>query len=60
MKFWEEIEEIIHYKPKTGQVVSSLGLNGSFSTSQNQITNFFNTFFCNIPKEMLLAVFLVI
>ena len=42
----------MHSKTKTGQAVNSLRVNGSLSTNQNQIANLFNTFFCNIPKEI--------
>ena len=35
-----------------GQTVNSLRINGSLSTNQNQIASSFNTFFCNIPKEI--------
>ena len=51
MKVWEGIKEIIHSKSNTGQTVNSL-ISGSLSTNQNQIANSFNTFFCNIPKEI--------
>ena len=52
LKVWEGIKEIIHCKSNTGQTVNSLRINGSLSTNQNQIANSFNTFFCNIPKEI--------
>ena len=52
LKVWEEIKEIIHSKPNTGQTVNSLRINGPLSTNQNQIANSLNTFFCNIPKEI--------
>ena len=52
MKVWEGIKEIIHSKPNTGQPVNSLRINGSLSTNKNEIANSFNTFFCNIPKEI--------
>ena len=31
-----------------------LRINGSLFTNQNQIANSFNTFFCNIPKDILI------
>ena len=52
LKIWERIKEIIHSKRKPSQVVNTLRINGSLSTNENQIDNSFNTFFCNIPKEM--------
>ena len=52
LKVCEGIKEIIHSKPNTGQTFNSLRINGSLSTNQNQITNGFNTIFCNIPKEI--------
>ena len=52
LKVWERIKGIIHSKPNTGQTVNSLRINGSLSTNQNQIANSFNSFFCNIPKEI--------
>ena len=52
LKFCEDIKEIMHSKSNIGQTVNSLTINGSFSTNQKWITNSFNTFFCNIPKEI--------
>ena len=52
LKVWKGIMEIIHSKSNTGETVNSLRVNRSYSTKQNQIVNSFNTFFCNIPKEI--------
>ena len=52
LKAWKGIKEITHCKSNAGQTVNSLRIDGSLSTNQNQIANSFNTFFCNIPKEI--------
>ena len=52
LKVWGSIKEIIRTKVTSKKTINSIFVNDKITTDASKIANFFNDFYCNIPKKI--------
>ena len=51
-KQWQMINQLLHRKVKSRSNISKIVVNGESVTNSDEISNCFNTFFCNIAQKL--------